>query len=416
MKIWFTEIGEPLPIEENVRLHRYGQMTRFLAQRGHDVTWWTSTFSHAKKEFIRSVESEEIVDGVQLKILHGPGYKNSISLQRITHQSHFANTYFERAQKEPLPDIIISPIPTIEVGDRNVVFGRDHRIPVITDIRDEWPDEFVDLAPKPLRGIARAVLRPAFTKMKGICSGSAGIIGVSQRQVNYGLRFATRMMGPNDAVVPLGYSAMSPSRDSIEQAKIWWKQFGVNEDAFIICLFSNLNPLLDLETVIAAAHILEEEFPLQIFICGHGRTLEKLKKLARGCPSVIFPGWIDKSQIAALMEYASVGIAPYAKNTRMSLPNKPFEYMAGGLPVLSSIEGEFEGIIQKHECGITYQADSVENLCAAIRKLKQEPALAKKMGKNSREALIKNYSMEQIFAKFETFLEQVIERHSDSKN
>lgn len=50
MKLWFTEIGEPLPNEKDVRLHRYGMLTKALAALGHDVVWWTSSFSHAVKK------------------------------------------------------------------------------------------------------------------------------------------------------------------------------------------------------------------------------------------------------------------------------------------------------------------------------------------------------------------------------
>lgn len=416
MRIWFTEIGEPLPLEAGVRLYRYGMMTRFLAQRGHDVTWWTSTFSHAKRAFIRRRDSDEFVDGVRLKLIHGPGYRRSISLQRIRHQAHFATTYFAQAQREPLPDIIINPIPTIEVAERNIAFGLRHEVPVITDIRDEWPDEFVDLAPVPLRGLARWVLGPAFRKMQDVCAHSRAIVAVSERQLNYGLRFANREKGVLDTVVPLGYSPHTLSHQDLGAAKEWWRQQGLNEDAFIVCLFSNLNPLLKLDTVIAAARILERELPLQIVVCGIGRSRQSLMRIAKGCEAVLFPGWVDASQIAALMEQADAGIAPYAKGTRMSLPNKPFEYMAGGLPVLSSIEGEFAEIVERYRCGITYDADSVTDLCSAIRTLRHSPDLAKRMGANAREALRAHYTMENIFENFERLLGDVIQQSSGSNN
>ena len=52
MKISIVEIGEPLPLEENVRLLRYGNFCRYLASKGHEVTWWTSSFSHMPKKHL----------------------------------------------------------------------------------------------------------------------------------------------------------------------------------------------------------------------------------------------------------------------------------------------------------------------------------------------------------------------------
>jgi hypothetical protein len=49
MKVWIVEIGEPLPVEHDVRLLRYGLLTKELAKYGHEVVWWTSSFSMLQK-------------------------------------------------------------------------------------------------------------------------------------------------------------------------------------------------------------------------------------------------------------------------------------------------------------------------------------------------------------------------------
>jgi glycosyltransferase involved in cell wall biosynthesis len=411
MKIWFTEIGEPLPIEEDVRLHRYGMLTKMLSSRGHDVVWWTSSFSHAPKKHVVNDDSDLTVDGVNLRILKGLGYEKNISLQRIRHQKHFSESFYHRAKKQPLPDIIISPVPTIETAEMAVRFSRKFRVPILIDIRDEWPDEFVDLAPKPLRSIAKLFLYPYFEKMRRICMEATGIIAVSGSFLNYGLCFANRLKGENDGVFPLGYTDEPIGQEKILEARKFWKGNGVDENAFVCCFFGTIGKFFDLGTVILVAEILSREFPIQFVLCGEGTSLNHYKQLAAGTDSVFFPGWMDAPKIAALMEISSVGLAPYAKNTRMSLPNKPFEYFAGGLPVVSSIQGEMKHILADNDCGRTYEADSVEQLCHALRELRTDDTLSRDMGKRARQLFEQEFSIERIAKKMEEHLVKVVENY-----
>ena len=413
MRIWFTEIGEPLPIEENVRLHRYGMLTKALSSRGHEVVWWTSSFSHAPKKHVVNHDSELIVDGVTIKLIKGPGYEKNVSLQRIRHQKHFAETFYQRSREYPLPDIIISPVPTIETAEMAVRFSREHKIPILIDIRDEWPDEFVDLAPRPLRSFIKLLLYPYFGKMRRICREATGIMAVSGSFLDYGLRFANRVKGENDGLFPLGYTATPVGDDKILEARKFWASQVIHENAFVCCFFGTIGKFFDLETVIRAAEILSKEFPIQFVLCGNGTRLHYYKKLAAGKDFVLFPGWMDAPRISALMEISSVGLAPYAKNARMSLPNKPFEYFAGGLPVISSIQGELKQILTDNDCGRTYHADSVEELCNTLRDLHADESLRKNMGIRARELLEREFSIERISKKLEEHLARVIENYGN---
>ncbi|MCP2830399.1 glycosyltransferase WbuB, partial [Salmonella enterica subsp. enterica serovar Typhimurium] len=78
-------VGEPLPIEQsNERLLRAGILSNMLAARGHQVTWWTSTFLHMKKRHL--FDTDQVVElrpGLRLRLLHGTGYTRNVSLQRL---------------------------------------------------------------------------------------------------------------------------------------------------------------------------------------------------------------------------------------------------------------------------------------------------------------------------------------------
>ncbi len=413
LTIWFTEIGEPLPQEQDQRLHRYGMLTQFLAQRGHDVTWWTSTFTHANKRFVRDGDTVEFLNGVTIRMLKGPGYQRNISPQRFKHQAHFAGRFGEEARKLSPPDLLISPVPTLETADVAVRYGLEVKRPVLTDIRDEWPEDFARLAPKPLRWAARLVLSSYYTKIRNICRNATGIMGISRRQLNYGLSFSGRGRQDNDGVFPLGYRPSAYAPEKVEEASAWWRSLGVTGDRFIGVFFGTIGPFFDLSTVIKAARALSSDFPLQLVLCGHGSRLERFKAEAAGVPAVIFPGWVDGPKIEALMRMANVGLAPYAEDAHsMALPNKPFEYFSGSLPVISSIQSELKDYLDQHKAGITYRASSVEELCAAIRELQRDPAKCEAMGKRAHHLLLEHFTTDQIYARMEEHMLGVVERYA----
>jgi glycosyltransferase involved in cell wall biosynthesis len=414
MRIWFTEIGEPLPIERDVRLHRYGQLTRALAGYGHDVTWWTSNFSHAPKAFLRDADCEETVDGVRLRILAGPGYRRNVSLARFRHQADFARRFFSKAALCDSPDLIVSPIPTIETAALAVRYAREHNVPVLADIRDEWPDDLANLAPRPLRWIGKLVLSSFYRRMEYICGNANGIMAVSERQLNHGLKYAGRSKGSGDGVFPHGYSVQPMQEEKVRDALLWWREQGIRENAFVCCFFGTIGRFFDLGTVIRAASVLTKDFDAQFVLCGDGGSLRKFRKMAAGNSSILFPGWVDAPKIAALMRFSDVGLAPYAAGAdSMSLPNKPFEYFAGSLPVVSSIQGELKGLLKKHRCGETYHAGSVEELSAILRDLRAKPDVCSEMGSRARKLLEEEYASEAIFRRIHKHFLDVVAVHRE---
>lgn len=412
MHIWFIEIGEPLPLEgPDARLYRYGMLTKYLAKKGHRITWWTSDFLHAKHGFVRPAlrnsdrkDFIETKDGVEFRVIAGPGYKRNVSFKRHYHQLHFARRFAAEAPMQAMPDVIVCPIPTLDIATRAVELAERSGVPVLLDIRDEWPDELVDLFPKPLRPIVRLLFAPMYAQMRRICKRASGIMAISRRQFDYAMKFAGRPAGKLDGVFPLGYTKETYPPEQLESAKKYWLEMGIDPSKFIVCLFSSINNRLNLEPIFEAARILQNEFPIQFALCGHGSGFERAKTAAAAAPGVFMPGWVDGPKIAALMEIAQVGIAPYAANTRMSLPNKPFEYLSGGLPVVSSIQGELSDILRTSESGFTYGHSSTSELCEILRKLNADRNLLSVMSENALNLYRTRFAAEATFANIERHL------------
>lgn len=415
MKIWFIEIGEPLPVEKDARLFRYGLFTRELANRyGHDVTWWTSGFSHFKRQHVLREDTVLKKDKVNLNIIKGIGYKSSVSFKRIRHQIDFASKLCRRlSENKNKPDILICSVPTIENAYCAVKTGRMFGVPVLIDIRDEWPDEFVDLAPKFLRPIAKLILFRYYRKMDFICKNATGLIAMSKRQHDYAFGFAKREFNKNDGIFPHGYPSQNHTELSFNDRQ-WWINRGVDETKLICCFFGTIGNYFNLDTVFESAAALGKSIPVQFVLCGSGQKFNYYLKQSEKADNIILPGFVDKKKISALMDMADIGLAPYAQGTKMSMPNKVFEYMAGGLPLVSSIKGEITQILKKYHCGITYDAGSTEQLTFVIQKLYDHPDLRKQMGKNAKKIFFERFTTEKIVEKFNDHICNVVGNYNRS--
>jgi len=413
MRIWIVEIGEPIPLEPGVRLLRYGCFSEWLVAAGHDVTWWLSGFSHAPKREIVDRDCAAWWQGVRLQFIKSCGYRRNISLARLAHNRDFAARFqclaAHSIEHGGRPDVLIAPVPTIEIVGAARRISQRYRIPLVVDIRDEWPDEIVDLAPRWLRPVTKLAFRGGYAEMRRACKSATAIVAVSERYLKYGLCFADRVRSPTDAVIPLGYTINTVSAEAMDDARRWRAGLALISNAFTVCFFGTIGRFFDLETLIVAAKRLEHEFPFQLLLGGDGSTSARFRQLASDSSNVRFLGWLTAAQIAAIMEVSHAGIAPYKHTARMSLPNKPFEYMAGGLPVISTLKGELKELLATERCGATYYARSADDLCAVIRRLHDCDAERRAMGKRAYRLVSTKFDADRIFNRYLRLLRAAVD-------
>ena len=81
-------------------------------------------------------------------------------------------------------------------------------------------------------------------------------------------------------------------------------------------------------------------------------------------------------------------------NAVNAMPNKLFEYMAAGLPVIASNFPLWQEIVESNHCGLTVDPLEPKDIARAIEYLIEHPEEARKMGENGRRAVIRKYNWE----------------------
>ena len=422
MNIWLITIGEPVPVRKDCgdRLHRTGYFSRFLAANGHKVIWWTSTFDHFRKIHLFAQDTTiKINQRLIIKLLFGGGYTSNLSLKRILDHRRIAKIFYSKAHSLPVPDLLVCAFPTIELSLASVRYGLENKVPVVLDMRDMWPDIFLDSVPTPLRNVAAVLTWPMFRDARAACAGATAITGITEAFVEWGLEKAGRPKSALDRFFPMGYVSRPPNRERILEAEKFWDEQGITADSddFVVCFFGTLGRQLDLETVISAAYMLRESGkPFTFVICGKGDRLDHLRRMAAQNAHVIFPGWVDAAQIHVLMRRSKVGLDPMPDRYDFlgTINNKAIEYVSAGLPIISSPDrGVLSELLKKHQCGISYPQGDANALADVLLKFYQNGNTLQKMSKNSASLFKKMFMAETVYSEMMDYLVRIAEMNKE---
>jgi glycosyltransferase involved in cell wall biosynthesis len=408
MNIWLITVGESMPVGNN-RVWRTAMLAKMLSEN-NKVIRWTSTFDHQQKKYLYNENIKiKVNDNLSRFFLHSkiPYYKN-VSFSRIKNHREVALNFEKESQKEIKPDLIYCSFPTIELAFSAVKFGEKYNIPVIVDVRDLWPDIFLDLLPNLLKPFGRVFLRDYLNKTKYIFKNASGITGVSKKYLDFGLKYAEREVTNKDGVFPLGYDdsvKVELNTEELEELS----NLKINTNKINVWFVGSFGKTYDLSPVIKAARKIENKHSAVNFIfTGDGENMNKWVKEANGLENVIFTGWAGKKEIQYLSANSNIGLMAYAKGAPQGLPNKVFEYMASGLPILSSLQTETKDLLRDEQIGVTYQAENSESFIKELEKLIINLNKLEEMGVRSRKVFENNFKSEIIYNNLKEYLENQI--------
>ncbi len=427
MKVWVIEISDFLPIiDGDNRLYRVGMLAKALAEHGHQVLWWTSTFNHQlRRQRFETSKTVSIQKIYKIRLLFGPGYKRSVSFARLNHNRTMAKEFLREANimmRQEKPDIIYACMPTLEVSEQAVHLGVENKIPVVVDIRELWPDNYLLYFPPLLRPIVKIVLKKEFARIHRIMNGATGVIASSEAYVKWGIKVAGREARSTDKCFVLG-CYIKAENDDIDLSDVTlsklMKKTDVNTDTMVVTYAGTFGHLYDFKTVMRVGKELDRagEKRVQFLLVGDsGAQTPFLRRCSAKYNNVHMTGWVDGEIVKKILRLSSVGLAPYAPVVAApTLPNKPFEYMAAGLPILSSIEGELRQIIEGEFIGLQYKAGDVHGLKEKIMWFVSHPEIRKEMGAKAKVLLKRQYDADVVYANLVEHLETIATSEGISK-
>ncbi len=294
-------------------------------------------------------------------------------------------------------DVVYATSPPLFVGLSGYVLSRLKNAKFVFEVRDLWPDSAIALGElNNDRFIlwARRLEEFFYRKAQKITVVTSGIMETLRRRKVPPQKLCLVKNGTNTR---------------------YFKNVGAGEkvklglrDKFVVGYFGILGLAQGMEFLCDVIAKVKSYKDIHFVFVGEGPKKEMIEALKsqKKLGNLSLLGEIPREKIARYISVCDVSLVPLQKNELFlgALPSKMFDNMACERPLILSVAGEAQKVLQESGAGIFVEPENADQMIAAILKLKSNPLLREKMGENGRAFVEKNYSRETLSGKLESCL------------
>jgi glycosyltransferase involved in cell wall biosynthesis len=328
------------------------------------------------------------------------------SWRRMLNFYSFAKLAARVGRKLARPDVVYATHTPLTIGLPGISLGRYFSVPFVFEVRDLWPEALVNVGglKNPLViWWLRRMAKKIYSKAKHIVALSPGM---KEGIVHTGIPAERVTVIPNAGDLDL----FRPDIDG----SYWRERLGLGE-RFAAIYFGAMGFANGLEYVIDAARILAERGDDHIVIVLHGdggKRLE-LEKMVRDyrLSNVVFNDLVpDKNEVARLVAGCQVCLTIYrAARENTWSPNKMFDALAAGKPVLVNVSGWLKEMVESNRCGRSLDPRRPDTLADALEELAADPQTCREMGKDARALAERDFDRSKLADRFESVLTKAVQ-------
>ncbi|MCW3150390.1 glycosyltransferase family 4 protein [Stutzerimonas stutzeri] len=381
------------------------EMARRLVARGHQVTMVCGSYGGGETgiavPFVNGMRRGE-VDGIDI-IEYDLAYSNSDGFfKRSMTFVKFALRSIGVALTARY-DLAFATTTPLTAGIPGI-FARWFRgKPFVFEVRDLWPE-----LPRAMGVIRNPLVLGAMSVLEWVSYRSAHrLVGLSPGIVD-GI---ARLGVPREriALIPNGCD-LDIFAGEVEP----WRPWQVKSDDLLAVfagthgVANGLDALLD----VAAELKQRDRSDIKLMLIGQGKLKPALQDRAirENLDNIVFHDPVNKARLSGLMAGADVGLQTLANISAFyygTSPNKFFDYIAAGLPVLNNYPGWLAGMIRDNQCGFAVEAENPQAFADALEQAANDRAVLKVMGLRARELAEREFNREQLGDRFVDWLEGV---------
>jgi len=348
--------------------------------------------------------TEELREGTVFRLPSLPG---PAAIDRATGFPAFLNprwiSHLGRVADEFRPTTII--VRDIPLGPTAIWEGRRRSIPVVLDMAENYPAMIEDVwkagRQRPWDFLARNPA--AVRRVERYClEHSDGVLVVVEESRDRVVR-----MG-----VPAGKVAVVSNTPPMGRVK---PRAPREPDPRLTVVYLGLMeiPRGVGELIAAVRSLLAGGAGVRLRLIGDGRDRDLLTAMVgpESREQIEFLGYVDNAKALELVSQADIGVVPHHANEswNTTIPNKLFDYMAAGLPVITSDAIPAARIVRETRAGEVFRSGDSSGLASAIRRL-SDPTVRRTAGEAGQAAILGIYNWEADTARLVTHLAEVTSR------
>lgn len=304
-------------------------------------------------------------------------------------------------------DLLFATSTPLTAGIPGIFAGLLRRKPFVFEVRDLWPE-----LPKEMGVVTNPIIIGAMSVLEWLSYHTAkGWVGLSpgivKGIVRRGIGESKVAMIPNGCDLelfdPNGGESLRPE--------------GIGEHDFW-AVFTGAHGIANgLDAVLDAANELKKRgrSDIKLVFIGDGKLKPTLVKRAKDekLDNCLFMGPVPKRSLTAYLRGANAGLMILANVPAFyygTSPNKFFDYISIGLPVINNYPGWLAEMIEKDNCGIAVEPENSMVFADALEKLADNGTLAHQMGKNGRTLAERDFNRLDLGNQLVDYLEEVCQR------
>lgn len=280
--------------------------------------------------------------------------------------------------------------------------------------------------------VSKAFNIPHFVEVHGVLSDDSKLVGVNVfiiklmevcEFLSYRISklILTNSQGTKDSLIlnkniPSNKISIIPNGVNLtlfKKMSVSKKSLGLDENNQYIVFVGNLAPWQGLDCLInSMPKVISNNIRAKLLIVGDGILKNDLIKQVNKLKLenfVIFLGSVPYEDVPRYINVSDVCVAPFIKSRdNFMSPLKLFEYLACGVPVVTSnIRGAKE-LIENNGCGLLFNPDNCDELAESILIILNDKKLRDEMGERGRIAVVSGYSWESVAKKIESEYMKII--------
>lgn len=178
----------------------------------------------------------------------------------------------------------------------------------------------------------------------------------------------------------------------------------------VVCYVGYISKIRGIVEVTQAMRLVQSAARLQLAGQFIGSDLQQRVQAQLGWQRVDALGFVDRAGVRDVLARSMTGLVTFlpAPNHIDAQPNKMFEYMSAGIPVIASDFPLWREIIAGNDCGLLVDPLNPSQIAEAIDYLVTHPEEAERMGRNGRQAVLERYNWPNEEKKLLGFYERVL--------
>lgn len=372
---------------------------RELVKRGHEVVMVTST-NAAHPEAGRMV-----IDGIEVEYVKNE-YSNYFSpWKKVWSFVRFMRSSIMQAGKEKNVDVVYATSTPLTVGVVALWLKWRKGWKYIFEVRDLWP-EF----PIQVGAIKNRFVIWALRKLeKKIYDKAEFVVALSP-----GMRDGVLQAGtPKDKVCVIPNMSKPDEFCPHKRSQEIVERFGLRMDKFNIVHFGSMGVANGLMYIIDTAQLLRDKHigDVNFVFVGDGATLPKLQAEVqkKGLNNVQFLGSHKMSVVSEIVNCCDASITSFLDLPILytNSPNKLFDSLSAGKPIIVNSAGWTKDLVEKENCGCYVDPHKPQDFVDKIVAMKEDKDLLETWGKNARRLSLEVFDK----AKLSKQMAEIVERY-----